>query len=718
MSIRRPSFLGLALSWVLVALLAGAAGLWGAAQRRSVLTAELVDLARRSAVAFATDDTQSLTGTRADLGTAAYAAVKDRLRRLRAAGGGVRFVYLFRSVAEPGRVVFLADSEPEGSPDLSLPGDDYPEALSSPGLQEALRTHRATTEGPLRDSFGVWFTAYAPVGDAPLPGGPRLLLGVDVESTGWNRQVMESALGAAGLVLLGLGVPLGLLQFLRKERRLSMEIRRLSSAIQQSQSAVLIATPERVIDYVNDGAVAATGYAARELVGQPMRLLLPEDTPEQEREAVLARLREGRRWHGELRIRRRTGEVFPARVSLSPVRGGDGQVSHFVGVFDDITDLKRGEQELRIARDQAQAADRAKGEFLAVMSHELRTPLNGIIGFATLLRETPLTAEQADFADTIRRSGEALLVLTNELLDFSRIDAGRMQLETQPTEPRQVVDEAMELLSARSAEKGLELLVGIAPEVPQRVLADAGRLRQVLVNLAGNAVKFTPAGEVEVEVGWRPLPEASAPAGRLTFTVRDSGIGIAADKHDRLFQPFSQVDNSSTRRHGGTGLGLAISRGLVELMEGTIDFESMPGAGSVFRFEVPVRVLEAAQPPAPLGPRRVAFLSTQARTRAHFAALLDRWGLEVVSVEGLDRLESVRLPDAVIVDIPGRDVAQWPGLVRAHPLLRDVPVVGLVPVGVPGPARDELRGALRALLKKPVREAILHSVLRGVLPPA
>jgi hypothetical protein len=254
--------------------------------------------------------------------------------------------------------------------------------------------------------------------------------------------------------------------------------------------------------------------------------------------------------------------------------------------------------------------------------------------------------------------------------------------------------------------------------VPQRVLADAGRLRQVLVNLAGNAVKFTPAGGVEVEVGWRPPAEPSAAFGRLAFTVRDSGIGIAADKRDRLFQPFSQVDNSSTRRHGGTGLGLAICRGLVELMEGTIDFESRPGAGSVFRFEVPVRVLEAASPPAPLGPRRVAFLSTQARTRAHFAALLGRWGLVVDALEGLDRLGTVPSPDVVVVDIPVRDVAQWPALAREHPVLRGVPVVGLVPVGVPGPARDELRAALRALLKKPVREAILHSVLRGVLPPA
>ncbi len=707
------TLLGFAASWLLVAGAAAGAGFWAASQRQAALEAGLVARAERCAVAFVTEDTAALTGTPADAGTAAYLAVRDRLRRLRDVGGGVRFVYLFRSTSVPGRVVFLADSEPEDSPDHSAPGSDYPEALASPGLQEALRTHQPAMEGPLRDSFGVWFTAYAPVGDRPLPGAPRIVLGVDVDSSDWTRQTTQAAAGAAGLVLLALGGPLGVVQFLRKERRLNREIRRLSAAIQQSQSAVVIATPDRVIDYANDGAQTVTGYTRAELAGQPMRLLAPDDMPEAEREAVLARLRAGERWQGELRIRRRNGEVFPARVSLSPVRGEDGRLAYFVGIFDDISDLKRGEQELRVARDQARAADRAKGEFLAVMSHELRTPLNGIIGFASLLRDTPLNHEQADYAETIQRSGEALLALTNELLDYSRIDAGRMQLEPQPTEPRTVVEEAVELLSTRSAEKGLELLVAVASDVPARVVADSGRLRQVLMNLAGNAIKFTPAGEVEVGLAWRSTPDEGADRGRLEFVVRDSGIGIAVDQHERLFRPFSQLDSSNTRRHGGAGLGLAISRSLVELMGGTIEFESLPGAGSVFRFQVPVRILEVGEPPAPLGPRRVAVVSAHARTRALLAGQLGRWGLEVRAFEGLDRLGADEA-DAVVVDIPLRDAAQWPELARSHAFLRGRPVIGLVPVGVPGPIRDELRAALRALLKKPARESLLHSVLRGV----
>ncbi|WP_415909050.1 histidine kinase dimerization/phospho-acceptor domain-containing protein [Oleiharenicola sp. Vm1] len=198
------------------------------------------------------------------------------------------------------------------------------------------------------------------------------------------------------------------------------------------------------------------------------------------------------------------------------MRGADGRVCNLVAVIDDVTDLKRVEDDLRVARDQAETADRAKGEFLAMMSHELRTPLNGIIGFATLLQDTALTTEQRDYVETVRKSGEALLTLTNELLDYSRIDAGRMQLDPQACSPRQIVEEAVELLSTRAAEKHLELLVAIAPGVPAHVLADPGRLRQVLVNLVGNAIKFTPAGEVEVELAaapCRPAPAASRGCG-------------------------------------------------------------------------------------------------------------------------------------------------------------------------------------------------------------
>ncbi len=705
------------LAWLLILATAGAIGWWRAEEHRAFLLRQWTDRAQRCAVAFLTPDLARLSGTRADLGTDAYAAVKERLMRLRAIGTGVRFIYLFRTTDTPGRVIFLADSEPEGSAAQSLPGDDYPEAVNSPGLQSILRDFRPATEGPLRDSFGEWVTAYAPVGDLPPPGAPRVVLGLDLDASQWEREVWGAGATAAALALLFFGVPFGAFLFLRRERAFHREIRRLSIAIQQSHTAVIITSPDRVIEYVNDGCVTMTGYAVEELVGQPSRALLPDDLDEAARTAVHRELLAGRRWQGKMELRRRNGEILPVRAIFSPVRDSGGRVVNLVGVFEDISEQKRVEDDLRRARDQAESADRAKGEFLAVMSHELRTPLNGIIGFATLLQDTPLSPEQADYAETIRKSGEALLALTNELLDYSRIDAGRMQLDLQACVPRQIVEEAVELLSTRAAEKNLELITTIAPDVPAYVMADPGRLRQVLVNLVGNAIKFTPSGEVEVELACRPAEGGAPGRTRLLFAVRDSGIGIPTEKQDRLFQPFSQLDASSTRRHGGAGLGLAISQSLVRLMEGEIEVASALGTGSEFRFEIPVRIIEPAQPLAPLPSRRVVFISANSRVRRSLAALLQAWGLQVVTCENIARLAAAGPHDLLVVDILARDAALWPELLRVQPGVAGTPTVGLVPVTVSAAQRDELRGSFRALLKKPLRDSLFHAVLLSQLRP-
>jgi PAS domain S-box-containing protein len=711
----RPTlrFLTLGLS---IAVLAAVAAWWRGAQLQRTLRQELIDRAQHYAVAFVTDDMAVLNGTRTDLQQREYRAVKDRLLRLHAVSPGLRFVYLFRSTNEPGRVVFLADSEPENSPELSRPGDDYPEAIDSPGLQSVLRTHQPTTDGPRRDSFGEWVSAYAPVGDRPPPGAPSTILGVDIDSSDWRRELWWARVSTFGVVVLLFGVPCGAWLYWRREAEHARVLQRFSAAIQQSHSAIVIANVDRVIEYVNNGCTAITGYTREELIGQPSRLLLPPHVDETERTELYRRLLAGERWTGEKQMRRRNGELFTVRVVYSPVRGPDGVINSLVAVADDITDLKRAENDLRVARDQAEAADRAKGEFLAVMSHELRTPLNGIIGFTTLLQDTTLSAEQKDYVDTVRRSGEALLTLTNELLDYSRIDAGRMRLDPQTCAPRLLVEEAVELLAARAAEKQLELIVTISPRVPTHVLADSGRLRQVLVNLVANAIKFTLAGEVAVEVEATTLPASGDTARvRLEFKVRDTGVGIAPESHDRLFLPFSQVDASSTRKYGGTGLGLAISRSLVRLMDGDIEVSSAAGAGAEFRVHLPVNVLEPYVGPGPLPPRRIALVSGHPRARAHYAALLAGWGLEVAAFENVSSLPAECTPDALIVDVRGRDAALWPELLRSHPALADRPVIGLASVGIPALEREALRTSFRALLKKPLRDALLHEVLKSVL---
>ena len=501
-------------------------------------------------------------------------------------------------------------------------------------------------------------------------------------------------------------------------------LERYQNIVQNAVEGIFQSSPDGQYLLVNPALARMYGYGSpEELLGHVQDISRSVYVDPEVRRAFKRQMERDGEVHGlEYQVRRRDGAVIWICEHSRAVRNDRGEVLYYEGFIQDITLRKRSDEELRAAKEAAEAASRAKSQFLAVMSHEIRTPMNGVIGMTSLLLGSGLSPEQRELADTIRQSGDALLNIINDILDFSKIESGRLDLEREEFNLRGCADHALDLLAPRAAEKGIALLCEFEAGTPAIVRGDANRLRQIIVNLLGNAVKFTPAGEVLLSA----RAEARAD-GRLDvhFAVRDTGIGIPATAMGRLFQSFSQADVSTTRRYGGTGLGLAISKRLAELMGGTMSAESEPGRGSTFRFHVAVEPAadEAALPAEPsvtmLEGRRLLIVEPNATHRRILVDLTRGWAVSSHAVgseaEALAALRDGPPFDFALIDAepPATGGIALARRIRELDNGASLPLILLTVPGQGGPANPEERLFL-STLAKPVKPAQLIAALARV----
>ena len=534
------------------------------------------------------------------------------------------------------------------------------------------------------------------------------------------------------------------------EKRVEERTRELASAKGKLQAVMDAATQVSIIatDTVglitvfNSGAAQMLGYTAEEMVGKQTtaRLHLEAEIVARGLELTeqLGRSIEGfevfvdfaRRGNPEERewtYVRKDGGRLTVTLVVTALRDSEGQLTGFLGVSKDVTTRKQAEEDLVKAKDAAEAATRAKSGFLAVMSHEIRTPMNGVMGMTNLLLDTELSSKQRRFAQTIQTSADSLLTIINDILDFSKIEAGKLTFETLDFDLREAVEGTLELMAERAQSKRIELVGFVHPDVPMQLRGDVGRLRQVLTNLVGNAIKFTEKGEVVIRV--RKEHETATDAV-LRFEVKDSGIGISPEDQARLFQAFHQADGSTTRRYGGTGLGLAIARQLVELMHGQIHAESQPGQGSTFHFTVR---LEKQLHPAAISPKhifdastvRVLIVDDNPTNREILCQQFEGWRMHHASAA--DSEEALRLLrktnpasdafDLVILDMemPGMDGLALARAIKSDAALGSIKLIMLTSLGNQLIGETLKATGIAACLIKPVKQSLLFDCIATTL---
>jgi PAS domain S-box-containing protein len=576
---------------------------------------------------------------------------------------------------------------------------------------EGLTSHVIKSREPLLLNRSEHFERLTSVGTparsflgVPILVGDASIGAISVQSIEKEGRFGEAEARLLATIAANVGVAI-------QNARLFAEVERqrqyFESLVDVSPVAVIVMdSDQRVIDW-NPAATVLFGYTAEEARGRLIDDLVFGDSSREEGAEITHEAVSVGRAHRITRRRRKDGSTVDVELMLVRLAAPGSEVG-LLGIYHDITELQR-------AREEAEAATQAKSAFLATMSHEIRTPMNAVIGMTDLLLGTQLTQEQREFAEVVHSSGDALLHVIDDILDYSKIEAGMLELEDQPFNLRECIEGALEIVAPRAWEKAIEVGCLIDEQTPAGIRGDAARLRQVLLNLLSNAVKFTDRGEVVVLADGEPTGSG---AYRVNLTVRDTGIGIPPDRMNRLFASFSQVDASTTRRYGGTGLGLAISKRIVELMGGSISVESMEGQGSTFRITLiaePVEVPASAETLPALRGRRILIVDDNTTNLEIVSRHARSWGMEPVAAElpgvALELVASGERFDVGVLDMmmPEMDGLALAREIRRYSDRRSLPLVLLTSLGrLPTPSLTE---EFSAQLSKPFRASQLYNTL-------